>query len=48
MTKEGFALLGAIDWMHLLWRWKTQLLDPGTLWHLGPGIIASQATHLAK
>jgi len=32
--------------MHLLWRWRRQLLDPGKIWHLGPGLVATFA-HLS-
>lgn len=45
-TVEGHSVLAYQDWMHLLWRWRRQLLDPATIWHLGPGLVATPA-HLS-
>ena len=42
-TLEGHSLLPFQDWMHLLWRWRRQLLDPGKIWHVGPGLAAGQS-----
>ena len=39
-TKEGFALLAGQDLVHILWRWKRQMLDPKKTLHLHHHIVS--------